>query len=89
MPPLDLARCPLCDKAVVYEVGKKLICPECAAEESELYKRVRTLLRDYPNHKLSVSDVARMLGVDEKKISYLIDDGMFQLVHEKKLKDPY
>ena len=35
---LDIATCPLCDKAVVYEIGKKPICPECLAEVNDIYK---------------------------------------------------
>lgn len=84
---LDIATCPLCDKAVVYEIGKKPICPECLVEVNDIYNKVRTLLRDYPEKRFGTNDVAKILKVDEKKIKYLLENGMFQLVYDRTIQE--
>lgn len=84
---LDLGRCALCDKAIVYEVGKKPICPECTQKQNELYMRIRSLLRDYPDRGMSICDVAEILDVDEREVSFLLEDGRFRLVEEWKPKE--
>ncbi len=84
---LDLGRCELCDKAIVYEVGKKPVCPECSEKQNELYMKIRSLLRDYPDRRMSVSDVAEILGADEREVRYLLEDGRFNLVEDWKPRE--
>ncbi|MDR1916708.1 MAG: hypothetical protein LBQ58_09070 [Synergistaceae bacterium] len=78
--PLDLVKCGMCDKAVVIERGTKPVCQDCRQEEQELYRRVRALLTDYGDRRFTIQDVAGALGVEEKKITYLVDNGYFQLI---------
>jgi hypothetical protein len=76
----DLIKCGLCGRAFVYEVGSRPTCPDCAAEEDALYRKIRSLIADYPERRMSVAEVSRLLKVEEKKVSYLVDCGMFSLV---------
>jgi len=80
---LDLGKCRLCEKAVVHEVGKWPLCSACETKQDELYKKIRSLLRDYPDRRLSVADVAEILGTDEREVRYLIESGRFSLVEEE------
>lgn len=84
---LDLGRCLLCGQAVVYEAGKSPICPECARKQDELYARIRSLLRDYHDCRMSISDVAEFLNVDERDVRFLVESGRFYLVEEWKPKN--
>lgn len=83
---LDLAKCMICDRAVVYEVGKKPICRTCAVKKNQAYQKIRSLLRDFPEQRFSVDDVSKTLNIDEKMINSLLEDGMFQLVRGVMLK---
>ena len=82
---LDLEKCAFCGKAFVATLGHRPVCPECRSEENELYKRIRNLIRDHHDTKLTVSDVAKLLKVDEGKIRYFVEQGMFQLVRDNRL----
>jgi hypothetical protein len=76
----DLIKCGLCGRAFVYEIGGKATCPDCLAEEDALYRKVRSILADYSDRRLSAAEVAKLVGVEERKINYLVDCGMFTLV---------
>ena len=80
-----MTKCDGCFERV--EVGKKPICPECSAKQNELYMKIRSLLRDYPDRRMSVSDVAEILGADEREVRYLLEDGRFRLVEDWKPKE--
>ncbi|MDR3321898.1 MAG: hypothetical protein LBS93_05555 [Synergistaceae bacterium] len=77
----DLLNCGLCGKAFVKQTGGRPTCPECQAEEDILYRKIRTVLSDYPDRRLGIADVARLVGAEERKINYLVDSGMFKLVN--------
>lgn len=83
---LDLGKCELCEKAVVYEVGNSPICPECQTKQNELYMKIRSLLRDYPDRRMSISDVAEILNVDEREVRHLRENGRFWLAEDWKPK---
>jgi membrane protease subunit (stomatin/prohibitin family) len=76
---LELVKCGMCEKATVVERGGRHVCPECLKEERRLYSIVRKLARDHEGSGLTVRDVAEMLGVDERKITHLVDSGYFKL----------
>jgi hypothetical protein len=76
----DLLKCAICGKAFVQEAGKRPTCPDCLDEESMLYRKVRTIVSDYPDRRISVAEAARLLEVEERKINYLVECGMFKLV---------
>jgi hypothetical protein len=76
----ELLKCGLCGKAFVQETGKRPTCPDCIAEEDLLYRKVRNLVGDYPDRRISVAEAAKLLGVEERKINYLVECGMFKLV---------
>jgi predicted AAA+ superfamily ATPase len=76
----DLVKCGLCGKAFVYEVGKRPTCPDCAEEENDLYTRIRRLISDHPDRRMNVAEIARILNIEERKINYLVECGMFNLV---------
>jgi hypothetical protein len=69
----------MCGKAAVVESGGRHVCPVCLEEEHRLYADVRTLLRDYEGSGLTIKDVAEMLGIDERKITHLVESGYFKL----------
>ncbi|MDR3254725.1 MAG: hypothetical protein LBT31_04095 [Synergistaceae bacterium] len=75
----DLIKCGICGKAFVKYTGGRPTCPDCYAEEEALYRRVRGVLTTYPERRMGIGDVAEMIGVEERKISYLVDIGMFKL----------
>lgn len=83
---LDLGKCELCDKAVVHEVGKSSICPECMVKQNELYVKIRSLLRDYPDRRMTITDVAEILAVDEREVRHLLGSGLFSLSEDWNLK---
>jgi hypothetical protein len=76
----DLVKCGICGKAFVKQSGGRLTCSDCQTEEDALYRKVRTVLGDYPERRLSVAEVAHIVGVEERKINHLVDSGMFSLV---------
>jgi hypothetical protein len=69
----------MCGKATVVEQGERCVCSVCLEEERILYVRVRTLLRDNEESRLTIKDVAEMLEIDERKITHLVDSGYFKL----------
>jgi hypothetical protein len=77
---LDLVKCGMCGKATVVASGSRAVCDACRDEERKLYARVRALLREYGDTRLTIQRIADMLGTDEKKISHLVNCGYFQLV---------
>jgi hypothetical protein len=84
---LDLIECAFCGKAFVAADGHRPICSECENEEDALYKKARRLIRDNPDRNYSISEVARVLGVSESKITYFVDRGMFYLVRGRGIAD--
>jgi hypothetical protein len=76
----ELVNCVLCGRAFARVAGSRKACPECTAETDELYRQVRNLLGDYPDRRLGTSDIAKLLNVEERKINYLIDCGMFNVI---------
>jgi hypothetical protein len=84
---LDLIGCAFCGKAFVAVDGHRPICSECEKEEDALYKKARRLIRDNPDKNYTISDVAKLLGVSENKITYFVDRGMFHLVRARGLGD--
>jgi hypothetical protein len=75
----DLIKCGLCGKAFAHEVGSRTTCPDCLGEEDALYRKVRNLLSDYPDRRMGAAEVAKLLGVEERKVNYLVESGMFTL----------
>jgi hypothetical protein len=84
---LDIASCGMCGKAVVIEKGMRPICDGCRGDEQRLYDRVRTLLRDNPHTEFTAADVAKRLDVEEKKINFLVESGLLEIVHKYALAD--
>ncbi|MDR1515014.1 MAG: hypothetical protein LBS45_04905 [Synergistaceae bacterium] len=76
----DLVKCAFCGKAFVQEAGKRPTCLDCLAEEDIVYRKVRRLVSDNPDRRLSVSEVSKLLDIEERKINYLVECGMFNLV---------
>jgi hypothetical protein len=76
----DLVKCVFCERAFVQEAGKRPICMDCLAEEEIVYRKVRNLVSDNPDRRLSVSEASKILGIEERKINYLVECGMFNLV---------
>lgn len=77
---MDITKCLICDKAMVAPVGQTPICPECEQGEGDLYKKIRQMLRDYPDRRVTVKEAAKMFNVDEKRIKAMIKKGLFTLV---------
>jgi hypothetical protein len=75
----ELVRCAFCGKAFAQEAGKRPTCPDCLAEEDAVYRKIRNLVSNKPDRRMNVSDVARLLGIEERKISYLVENGMFDM----------
>lgn len=75
---LNIRKCGLCGKAFVASGGQG-VCPECRDEEQDLYNRVRSLIRDYPDRSLHIDEAADILRVPEHKILYLVSRGLVQL----------
>jgi hypothetical protein len=78
--PLELVKCGICGKAAVVGAGQRHVCDACREEEQELYRRVRSFIREYPEAGNTVQGIAHALKVDEKKITHLVDSGYFRLV---------
>jgi predicted AAA+ superfamily ATPase len=81
---LDIMKCSFCGRAFVDANGQRPICADCRDEEERLYKKARDLILDNPGRALSVSAVAEILGVEESKINYFVDHGLFHLVQREK-----
>jgi hypothetical protein len=79
----DLAKCELCDKAFAYVVGSRSTCPDCVEEGNDLYARIRTLISDHPFRRMTVAEIAKTLGVEERKIIYLAELGLFDLIADE------
>lgn len=78
---LDFTECPLCGRAFVGAAGVKTTCDDCKEEEQYLYDMVRHLIRDNDTDRhLTVEDAAKELHVPERKIRYLVEKGLIQLV---------
>jgi hypothetical protein len=77
---LDIIRCSFCGRAFVDTDGHRPVCASCRNEEEVLYKKARDLIRDNPGRMFGVADIARIFDVEENKISYFVDCGMFHLV---------
>ncbi len=73
--PYELVACGICGKAFVRNVAGRTICPDCREELDRLYRTLRAFLRDHPDYSLSVSDLAELFGVEEKKIQALVSEG--------------
>ncbi|MDR0615807.1 MAG: hypothetical protein LBG29_03270 [Synergistaceae bacterium] len=75
----DLLKCAICGKAFAQEAGKRPTCPDCLAEEEVIYRKVRNLVNTCPDRRINVAEAARRLGIEERKINYLVECGMFEL----------
>ncbi|MDR0649318.1 MAG: hypothetical protein LBF92_08305 [Synergistaceae bacterium] len=75
----ELVKCVFCGKAFAQEAGKRPTCPDCLAEEDAIYRKIRNLVSNNPDRRMNVSDVAKLLDIEERKINYLIENGMFNL----------
>ena len=64
---------------MVCEVGSKAVCKDCVVKKGEAYRAIRTLVRDFPEHRFTVDEVCRKLRIDEKMINYLLEEGTLQL----------
>jgi hypothetical protein len=84
--PLDIAQCGLCQTAVVVAEGARPICDNCREEELRLYNQIRELLRK-SGGTLTVADVSKTLKVEERKINFLVEGGMFKFVHSRTLPE--
>jgi hypothetical protein len=75
----ELVKCGFCGKAFAQETGKRPTCPDCLAEEDATYRKIRNLVSNNPERRMNISDVAKRLGIEERKINYLVENGMFNL----------
>ena len=77
--PLELAECAVCRKAFVRDERGGEVCPSCRAEAETLYEVIRTLLRDHPDLRLTLQDVAELLGVEDRVLQVLVSTGHLEL----------
>ncbi|QTX31480.1 hypothetical protein KAR29_08880 [Aminithiophilus ramosus] len=76
---VQLRNCTICSKAYVYQGGRQ-ICGACRDELDLLFVEVRNFLRDHPRFTPNVPELALVMGIDERKIQALKDDGRLQIV---------
>lgn len=83
----DIAKCGICGKAFVGVAGTRSVCESCRDEEQAIYNKVRRLIRDNTDRKLTVDEVVRLTGIDRSKIIHLVDSGLLQIVKDKQFLD--
>ncbi|MCF7936353.1 MAG: GntR family transcriptional regulator [Synergistales bacterium] len=76
-PNMNLRRCYFCGKAFV-SPSRTMVCPDCREKLEQLYFQVRDLLRDSPGTPPTVRGIAEELGVDERMVQLLVDEGWIQ-----------
>ena len=74
-PKLDLCTCAACGKAFVCRPENRSICPDCREDLEALHQDVKDLLRANPGLAPTASQLADLLGVEERKIQALVADG--------------
>lgn len=75
MDKLDLRECRACGKAFVSKGETDVVCPSCRIDMDALYDDVRDFLRDNPKRGFSAAEIAEQLGVEERKIQALLEEG--------------
>lgn len=68
-----MRECKLCRKIFSGAGGK--VCGDCAKDLDELYKEVRTYIRDHEKEDLDVEMIADGMDVDIRKVQELVDMG--------------
>lgn len=76
---LDFNKCPLCGRAFVGFAGMNTVCEDCRDEEQYIYNRVRSIVRESDNKRLTIEEAAKRLRVAEHKIRYLVEKGLVHL----------
>ena len=76
----DLCTCVACGRAFVCRPENRSICPDCRVDLDALHQDVKDFLRANPGLAPTASQLADLLGVEERKIQALKDDGRLQIV---------
>lgn len=76
---VKLRNCWICNRVYPHQGGRP-ICGECREELDRLFVEVRDFLRDHPQFTPNVPELAEVMGVDDKKIQALKDDGRLCIV---------
>ncbi len=79
---LDLCTCIACGRAFVCRPENRSICPDCRLDLDSLHQSVKDLLRANPGFTPTASQLADILGVEERKIQALVVDGRIAEVEE-------
>lgn len=73
---MAFAQCKYCDN-LFNNYGSKKVCPECDKKLDEAFVQVRNYIYKHPG-TTDFSVLAEGTGVEEKAISFLIEDGRLQ-----------
>lgn len=84
---LDLCTCVACGRAFVCRPENRSICPDCRVDLDALHQDVKDFLRANPGLAPTASQLADLLGVEEKKIQALVADGRVAEVEEPRHRD--
>ncbi len=76
-------RCTKCRRHYESLGGKQKICPLCREEEEKEYRTVREYIRSH--NKVSIFEVSKATGIQEKKILQFIRQGLIEVSRESKL----
>jgi len=75
---VELRNCPECGKVFVYVTRN--LCPECAAKEEELFRKVKDYLYEVPG--ATMEEIYEKTGVPPKKILEFLREGRLILKKE-------
>lgn len=74
---LNMVTCDRCSK--IFGSPGPRICPACIKALDKVYERAREYLRDNPNERLNVHDLAEALGEEPSDIDLLVSTGRIRL----------
>ncbi len=74
---MNMVTCDRCSK--IFGSPGPRICPACSKELDRIYSRAREYLRDHPQERLNVHDLAEALGEESSDIDILVSTGRIRL----------